>query len=82
MTHRHGSPRRRRNASTRHNAQLAARLTASVDTQLRQLALLPPVHISDLLHEIPDPALPDAADLESSLTRLARTGRNGGRHAR
>lgn len=82
MTHRDGIPRRRRNPRTRHNAQLAARLTASVDTQLRQLALLPPVHISDLLHEVPAPALLDAQDLESSLTYLARAGRNGGHHDR
>ena len=81
MTHRHSSSRRRRNARTQHNAQLAARLTANVDTQLRQLALLPPVHISDLLHEDPDPALPDAQDLAATLTNLARAGRNGGHHA-
>jgi predicted oxidoreductase len=82
VTHRDGSPRRRRSGRTRHNAQLAARLTASVDTQLRQLALLPPVHISDLLHETPDPALPDAHDLAAVLTSLAKAGRNGGHHAR
>ena len=81
MTHRHGSPRRRRNARTRHNAQLAARLTADVDTQLRQLALLPPVHIAALLHKDPDPALPDAQDLTATLTSQARAGRNGGHHA-
>ena len=82
MTHRDGSSRRKRTLRTRSNAQLAARLTASVDTQLRQLSLLPPVHISDLLHEALGPALPDAQDLESSLTCLARAGRNGGHHAR
>ena len=81
MTHRDGSSRRRRNPSTQRNAQLAARLTASVDTQLRQLALLPPVHIAALLHEDPDPALPDAQDLAATLTSLARAGRNGGHHA-
>jgi hypothetical protein len=51
-----------------------------VDTQLRQLALLPPVHISDLLHEDPGPALPTAQELTAVLTSLARTGRNGGHH--
>jgi hypothetical protein len=80
VTHRHGPHRRRRNARTQHNAQLAVRLTASVDTQLRQLALLPPVHISDLLHEDPGPALPTAQELTAVLTSLARTGRNGGHH--
>ena len=67
--------------STQHNAQLAARLIASVDIQLRQLGLLPPLHISDLLHEVPGPALPTAADLEAVLTCLARAGRNEGHHA-
>ena len=82
MTHRHGSSRRRRNAAAQHNAQRAARLTASVDIQLRQLSLLPPVHISDLLHTDPEPDLPDAQDLAAVLTNLARAGRNDGAHAR
>jgi hypothetical protein len=55
-----------------HTARLAARLTARVDTRLRQLALLPRRRISPFLHDTPDSALPTAHDLTAQVARLSK----------
>ena len=56
-----------------YNARLATRLTSSVDTRLRQLALLHRRRISHLLDEVLDQALPTTQDLAGQFARLAGT---------
>jgi hypothetical protein len=56
-----------------YTARLATRITPSVDTRLRQLALLRHRRINHLLDEILDTALPTPADL---LTQMAALGRD------
>jgi hypothetical protein len=56
-----------------YNARLATRLTSSVDTRLRQLALLRRRRISHLLDEVLDQALPTTQDLAGQFARLAAT---------
>lgn len=54
-----------------YSARLATRLTSSVDTRLRQLALLHRRRISHLLDEVLDQALPTTQDLAGQFARLA-----------
>ena len=56
-----------------YNARLATRITSSVDTRLRQLALVSRRRISHVLDDVLDAALPTAEDLTDRFTRLART---------
>ncbi len=56
-----------------YNARLATRITAGVDSRLRQLALLRRRRISHLLDDILDTALPTTEDLAAQFTRLATT---------
>ena len=56
-----------------YNARLATRLTSSVDTRLRQLALLRRCRISHLLDEVLDQALPTTQYLAGQFARLADT---------
>jgi len=54
-----------------YTARLATRVTTSVDTRLRQLALLHRRRISHVLDDVLDSALPTAQDLAAQLARLA-----------
>ena len=54
-----------------YTARLATRVTTSVDTRLRQLALLSRRRISHVLDDVLDAALPTAEDLSTRLARLA-----------
>ncbi|HUZ51252.1 MAG TPA: hypothetical protein VMU94_01830 [Streptosporangiaceae bacterium] len=54
-----------------YTARLATRLTTSVDTRLRQLALLHRRRISHVLDDVLDSALPTTGDLAAQLARLA-----------
>jgi len=54
-----------------HTARLATRVTTSVDTRLRQFALLHRRRISHVLDDVLDSALPTAQDLAAQVTRLA-----------
>jgi hypothetical protein len=54
-----------------YSARLATRVTASVDTRLRQLAPLSHRRISHVLDEVLDGALPTAEDLSAQLARPA-----------
>ena len=54
-----------------YNARLGIRITSSVDTRLRQLALLRRRRLSHVLDEVLDAALPTADDLSVQLSRLA-----------
>jgi hypothetical protein len=54
-----------------YNARLATRVTTSVDTRLRQLALLSRRRISHVLDDVLDSALPTAQDLAARVARLA-----------
>ena len=56
-----------------YNARLATRLTSSVDSRLRQFALLRRRRISHLLDEVLDQALPTTQDLAGQFARLADT---------
>ena len=64
----------------RYTARLATRVTTSVDTRLRQLALLSRRRISHVLDDVLDAALPSAEDLSAQLTRRASPGQDD--HAR
>ena len=55
----------------RYTARLATRVTTSVDTRLRQLALLSRRRISHVLDDVLDAALPSAEDLSAQLARRA-----------
>ncbi len=57
-----------------YNARLATRITSSVDTRLRQLALVSRRRISHVLDDVLDAALPTADDLTARFTHLVRTG--------
>ena len=57
-----------------HTARLATRVTISVDTRLRQLALLSRRRISHVLDDVLDAALPSAEDLSARLARSASQG--------
>ncbi len=63
-----------------YTARLATRVTPSVDTRLRQLALLSRRRISHVLDDVLDAALPSAADLSAQLAR--RAGASQEHHAR
>ena len=54
-----------------YTARLATRVTTSVDTRLRQLALLSRRRISHVLDDVLDAALPSAEDFSAQLTRRA-----------
>ena len=54
-----------------YTARLATRVTTSVDTRLRQLALVSRRRISHVLDDVLDAALPSAEDLSAQLTRRA-----------
>jgi len=54
-----------------YNARLATRVTTSVDTRLRQLALLSRRRISHVLDDVLDSALPTAQDLAARVAHLA-----------
>ncbi len=62
-----------------YTARLATRVTMSVDTRLRQLALLSRRRISHVLDDVLDAALPSAEDLSAQLARRADPGQD---HAR
>jgi hypothetical protein len=64
----------------RYTARLATRVTTSVDTRLRQLALLSRRRISHVLDDVLDAALPSVEDLSAQLTRSASQGQD--EHAR
>jgi len=55
-----------------YDARLATRSTTSVDTRLRQLALMSRPPTSHALDNVLDAALPTAEDLTARFTRLAR----------
>lgn len=55
-----------------YDARLATRITTSVDTRLRQLALVSRRRISHVLDDVLDAALPTTEDLTARFTRLAR----------
>ena len=57
-----------------YNARLATRITTSVGTRLRQLALLRRRRISHLLDEVLDAALPTSEDLAAQFAHLTSTG--------
>ena len=65
-----------------YSARLATRVTASVDTRLRQLALLSRRRISHVLDEVLDSALPTAEDLTAQMRRLADGNQEDGRDRR
>ena len=54
-----------------YTARLATRVTTSVDTRLRQLALLSRRRISHVLDDVLDAALPSAEDLSAQLAHRA-----------
>ena len=54
-----------------YTARLATRVTTSVDTRLRQLALVSRRRISHVLDDVLDAALPSAEDLSAQLARRA-----------
>ena len=54
-----------------YNARLATRITASVDTRLRQQALVSRRRISHVLDDLLDAALPTTEDLTAQFSRLA-----------
>ena len=64
----------------RYTARLATRVTTSVDTRLRQLALLSRRRISHVLDDVLDAALPSAEDLSAQLTRSASPGQDDHAH--
>ena len=55
-----------------YDARLATRITASVDTRLRQVALLSRRRLSHVLDDVLDAALPTVEDLSAELARRAR----------
>jgi len=57
-----------------YDARLATRITSSVDTRLRQLALLHRRRISHLLDDVLDAALPSSEDLAARFAHLTTTG--------
>jgi hypothetical protein len=59
-----------------YTARLATRVTTSVDTRLRQLALLSRRRISHVLDDVLDAALPSAEDLSAQLVRRADPGQD------
>jgi hypothetical protein len=56
-----------------YNARLATRITTSVDTRLRQLALLHRRRISHLLNDVLDAVLPTSEDLAAQFAHLTST---------
>jgi len=64
--------------SKHYTARLATRVTTSVDTRLRQLALLHRRRISHVLDDVLDSALPTAQDLAAQVTRLANDSQDSG----
>jgi uncharacterized protein (DUF1778 family) len=61
-----------------YTARLATRVTTSVDTRLRQVALLSRRRISHVLDDVLDSALPTAQDLAAQVTRLAHDSHDAG----
>jgi hypothetical protein len=62
----------------RYNARLATRVTTSVDTRLRQLALLRRRSISHVLDDVLDSALPSVQELAAQVARLASDSQDSG----
>lgn len=65
-----------------YSARLATRITTSVDTRLRQLALLSRRRISHVLDDVLDAALPTAEDLSTRLAHLAASEQEASRGRR
>jgi hypothetical protein len=65
---------RRDQVTKTYDARLATRITTSVDTRLRQLALVQRRRISHLLDELLDAALPTGQDLAAQFARCTSTG--------
>lgn len=63
-----------------YTARLATRVTTSVDTRLRKLALVSRRRISHVLDDVLDAALPSAEELSAQLARRASA--NQDHHAR
>jgi hypothetical protein len=61
----------RHHVTKAYTARLATRVTTSVDTRLRQLALVSKRRISHVLDDVLDAALPSAEDLSAQLARRA-----------
>ena len=61
----------RHHVTKAYTARLATRVTTSVDTRLRQLALVSRRRISHVLDDVLDAALPSAEDLSAQLARRA-----------
>jgi hypothetical protein len=61
-----------------YTARLATRVTANVDTRLRQFALLSRQRLSHVLDDVLDSALPSAEELSAELARRASHRRNRG----
>jgi len=59
-----------------YTARLATRVTANVDTRLRQFALLSRRRLSHVLDDVLDSALPSAEELSAEFARRAGHGRN------
>lgn len=62
-----------------YTVRLATRVTASVDTRLRQFALLSRRRLSHVLDDVLDKALPSADDLSAEFARRASHGRTRGK---
>jgi hypothetical protein len=66
--------RRRHPVTKTYDARLATRITTSVDTRLRQLALLHRRRISHLLNDVLDAVLPTSEDLAAQFAHLTSPG--------
>jgi hypothetical protein len=65
---------RRSHVTKNYDARLATRITSSVDTRLRQLALLNRRRLCHLLDEVLDGALPTSENLAAQFARLTSRG--------
>lgn len=61
-----------------YSVRLATRVTTSVDSRLRQLALLRRRRISHVLDDVLDSALPSAQELAEQVARLASDSQDSG----
>ena len=61
-----------------YSVRLATRVTTSVDSRLRQLALLRRRRISHVLDDVLDSALPSAQELAAQVARLASNSQDSG----
>jgi len=64
---------RRDQVTKTYDARLATRITTSVDSRLRQLALLQRRRISHLLNDLLDAVLPTGQDLAAQFARCTST---------